>query len=118
MDSHFTCLNELLAASMAAVDWSKTYAGTGNMTLTGTLYGEKEHDSASVAFGHDHASEQGRGERRPDLGVDLGDLEDTIFSALPPEALELIHNADGDQMSLILHTNEGTVYSRAAACSR
>lgn len=110
VDSYFTCYNELIAASMAAVDWSKTYAGTGNMTLTGTLYGEKENDSASIAL--DMTTLQSKDGVSADLtlGVDLGDLEDTIFSALPPEALELIHDADGDQMSLILNTNEGTVY--------
>ena len=110
VDSHFTCLNELLAASMAAVDWSKTYAGTGNMTLTGTLYGEKEHDSASIAL--DVTTLQSKDGVSADLtlGVDLGELEDTVFSALPPEALELIHDADGDRMSMILNTNEGTVY--------
>lgn len=110
VDSYFTCYNELMAASMAAVDWSKTYAGTGNMTLTGTLYGEKEHDSASLAL--DVATLQSKDGVSADLtlGVDLGDLEDTIFSALPPEALELIHGADGDKISVILNTNEGTVY--------
>lgn len=110
VDSYFTCYNELMAASMAAVDWSKTYAGTGNMTLTGTLYGEKEHDSASLAL--DVATLQSKDGVSADLtlGVDLGDLEDTIFSALPPEALELIHGADGDKISVILNTNEGSVY--------
>lgn len=110
VDSYFTCYNELMAASMAAVDWSKTYAGTGNMILTGTLYGEKEHDSASLAL--DVATLQSKDGVSADLtlGVDLGDLEDTIFSALPPEALELIHGADGDKISVILNTNEGSVY--------
>lgn len=110
VDSYFTCYNELMAASMAAVDWSKTYAGTGNMTLTGTLYGEKEHDSASIAL--DMTTLQSKDGVSADLtlGVDLGELEDTVFSALPPEALELIHDADGDRMSMILNTNEGTVY--------
>lgn len=110
VDSYFTCYNELLAASMATMDWEKTYAGTGNMTLTGTLYGEKEHDSASLSL--DMATLQSKGGVSADLtlGVDLGDLEETIFSVLPPEAVELIHEADGDKMSVILNTEDGAVY--------
>lgn len=112
VDSYFTCYNELLAASMASVDREKTYAGTGNMTLTGTLYGEEENDSASIAL--DMTTLQSKDGVSADLtlGVDLGDLEDTIFSALPPEALELIHEADGDKISMILNADEGTVYVR------
>ena len=110
VDSHFTCYNELLAASMASMDWEKTYAGTGDMTLTGTLYGEKEHDSASLSL--DVSTLQSKDGVSADLtlGVDLGDLEETVFSALPPEAMEMIRDADGDKMSLILNTGDGTVY--------
>lgn len=114
VDSHFACLNELLAASMAAVDWSKTYAGTGNMTLTGTLYGEKENDSASIAL--DMTTLQSKDGVSADLtlGVDLGELEDTVFSALPPEILEQVRDADGDKMSVIVNAPEGTVYTQGS----
>lgn len=110
VDSHFTCYNELIAASMASMDWEKTYAGTGNMTLTGILYGEKEHDSASLSL--DVSTLQSKDGVSADLalGVDLGDLEETVFSALPPETMEMIHDADGDKMSLILNAKDGTVY--------
>lgn len=112
VDSHFTCLNELIAASMAAVDWDKTYAGKGSVTLTGTLYGEKGNDSASLSL--DVETLQNRDGVSADLtlDVDLGELADTVFSALPAESLELIHEADGEQLSMILNAREGTVYVR------
>ncbi len=110
VDSRFTCYNELMAASMAAMDWEKTYAGTGSVTLTGTLYGENGPDSASLSL--DVATLQSKDGVSAELtlGVDLGEMEDTVFSTLPPEALELIHDADGDRMRLILNTRDGTAY--------
>lgn len=110
VDSHFTCYNELLAASMAAVDWEKTYAGTGNLTLTGTLYGEKENDSASLSLNMDTLQSKDGVSADLTLGVDLGELEDTVFAFLPSEALTLLQDADGDQMSVLLNTKDGTVY--------
>lgn len=110
VDSHFTCYNELLAASMAAVDWEKTYAGTGSLTLTGTLYGEKENDSASLSLDMNTLQSKDGVSADLTLGVDLGELEDTVFASLPSEALTLLHDADGDQMSVLLNTKDGAVY--------
>ena len=95
---------------MAAMDGEKTYAGTESVTLTGTLYGENGPDSASLSL--DVATLQSKDGVSAELtlGVDLGELEDTVFSTLPPEALELIHDADGDRMRMILNTRDGTAY--------
>ena len=118
VDSRFTCYNELMAASMAAMDWEKTYAGTGSVTLTGTLYGENGPDSASLSL--DVATLQSKDGVSAELtlGVDLGEMEDTVFSTLPPEALELIHDADGDRMRLILNTRDGTAYVQGGGVFR
>ena len=110
VDSRFTCLNELIAASMASVDWSRTYAGTGRVTLTGTLYGEKENDSASLSLGVNTLQSQEGVSADLTLGVDMGELEDTVFSTLPPETLEAIRGAHGDKLSLLINAGEGTVY--------
>ena len=112
VDSHFTCYNELIAASVASTDWEKTYASTGNMTLTGTLYGEKENDSASLSLAVDALQSKEGMSADLTLGVDLGELEDILFSVLPADAMALIHDANGDKMSMIINTSEGTVYVR------
>ena len=116
----------LLEGMGAQVDYAgglitaKTEAGdTLTMELgSSTLYGENGPDSASLSL--DVATLQSKDGVSAELtlGVDLGELEDTVFSTLPPEALELIHDADGDRMRLILNTRDGTAYVQGGGVFR
>ncbi len=112
LDGQFTSLNAILAAGQAAVDRTKTYATTEKLTLSGTLYGEKQHDTASIALDVQGLQNSGGLSADVKLRVDLGDLEETIFSALPQEALEYVDLLNDSRYSLIFHAESGTFYAK------
>ena len=116
IDQNFTHLNALLAASMASVDPEQVYQSSETFQLSGTLYGEKENDTAAFTL-------TGEGLTRGDgrmvsasvkLDLDAGDMADTLFSQLPEDAETVLTDLNGAGLELILNGEEGVCYLRGA----
>ena len=110
LDGHFSCYNELLAAAMAAVDRTKTYATNGSVSLSGTLYGEKENDTAKIAMSASGLQNSTGASADLKLDVDLGGLRETIFSLFPEEFMDLVDTMDESTYSLIVNAGTGALY--------
>ena len=116
IDQNFTHLNALLAASMASVDPEQVYQSSETFRLSGTLYGEKENDTASLTL-------TGEGLTRGDgqmvsgsvkLDLDAGDMADTVFSQLPEDAETVLKDLNGAGLEVLLNGEEGVCYLRGA----
>lgn len=116
IDQNFTHLNALLAASMASVDPEQVYQSSETFQLSGTLYGEKENDTAFFTL-------TGEGLVRGDgrmvsgsvkLDLDAGDMAGTVFSQLPEDAAAILKDLNGAGLEVLLNGEEGVCYLRGA----
>ena len=115
VDSHFTHLNALLAAA-SAYEADTVYESETSFQLSGTLYGEKKHDTASLAL-------TGEGLYRGDgravdasltLDLDAGGMEETLFSQLPDQAADLLQQLSGARLEVRMDADEGNLYFRSS----
>lgn len=110
VDSRFTVLNHILAASWKTVDQKKTYLSKDNISLSGTLYGEKEDDTATLSLKGESLTRGYQYSGSYQLGIDLGGLEDTLFSVLGEDQKALLHQLDGSKYQLMMDLNSGDFY--------
>ena len=116
IDQNFTHLNALLAASMASADPEQVYQSSGTFRLSGTLYGEKENDTAALTLTGEGLT---RGDGRMASGsvkldLDASGMADTLFSQLPEEVAAVLDELDGAGVEVILNGEEGVCYLRGA----
>lgn len=119
IDQNFTHLNALLAAASASADPEQVYRSHEVLRLSGTLYGEKENDTAAFTLTGEGLT---RGDGRMVSGsvkleLDAGDMADTVFSQLPESDREILDALDGAGLELILNGEEGVCYLRGALVS-
>lgn len=119
IDQNFTHLNALLAAASASADPEQVYRSHEVLRLSGTLYGEKENDTAAFTLTGEGLT---RGDGRMVSGsvkleLDAGDMADTVFSQLPESDREILDALDGAGLELILNGEEGMCYLRGALVS-
>ena len=78
------------------------------MRLSATLYGEEEHDTASLTMEVKQLTRDGSYRMEQEQQVDLGGLGDTLFAGLSPEELAQLENH-----SVTLYDREsGTLYQK------
>lgn len=110
LDARFTNLNALMSAYAAMKDYEQTYASTDVLSLSGTLYGETENDTATISL-HGNSLVKGQASSGAyTLTIDLGGLKDTIFSGLPQEALDTIDRLTGGKLSMISNPDDQQIY--------
>ena len=119
IDQNFTHLNALLAAASASADPEQVYRSHEVLRLSGTLYGEKENDTAAFTLTGEGLT---RGDGRMVSGsvkleLDAGDMADTVFSQLLESDREILAALDGAGLELILNGEEGMCYLRGALVS-
>lgn len=119
IDQNFTHLNALLAAASASADPEQVYRSHEVLRLSGTLYGEKENDTAAFTLTGEGLT---RGDGRMVSGsvkleLDTGDMADTVFSQLSESDREILDVLDGAGLELILNGEEGVCYLRGALVS-
>ena len=110
LDSRFTAANGIWAAIRDTIprEAGKGYESTASMRLSATLYGEEEHDTASLTMEVKQLTRDGSYRMEQEQQVDLGGLGDTLFAGLSPEELAQLENH-----SVTLYDREsGTLYQK------
>ena len=112
VDSRFTVFNQILAAAWKAADQDKTYLSKDHLSLSGTLYGEKENDTAAISLKGESLTRGYQYQGSYQLHIDLGGLEDTLFSVLTEKQRDFLDQLDGSQYQLMMDLEQGELYFR------
>ena len=116
LDSHYTVLNEILAASYNVYDVEKNYSIRETMKMAGTLYGEDHNDTATISMSVSALASGDLGRMSMDLSgkVDLGGLEDTLFPNLDQETRGILAAISNMKLSAIMDLEQGDMYMKLA----
>lgn len=115
VDRRFTHLNALLAAA-STYEADTVYESDTSFQLSGTLYGEKKHDTASLALtGEGLFRGDGRAlDASLTLDLDAGGLEETLFSQAPDYVAEFFRQLSGARLEVRMDADEGNFYFRSS----
>lgn len=114
-DAQFTAINAILAASANAADLSKSYLSKDNLSLTATLYGENENDTASITLKGESISKGLAASGSYKLTVDVGQLEELInYFTGDPEMLEYLKLLSDGEYDVITDLENNTLYFKGS----
>ena len=115
VDRRFTHLNALLAAA-STYEADTVYESDTSFQLSGTLYGEKKYDTASLALtGEGLFRGDGRAlDASLTLDLDAGGLEETLFSQAPDYVAEFFRQLSGARLEVRMDADEGNFYFRSS----
>lgn len=89
IDKGFTAFNSYLAAAQAVVDPAKTYANKAKFTLSGTLYGEKTHNTITLTGKGEGLQGPGGYSTTGTVSLDLGTMKESVRALTSMSTAEL-----------------------------
>lgn len=116
LDQRFTAANELWTALLESgrQEPGKSYQTAWEMKLSATLYGEKTHGTASLTAEMEQLTRDGSYRMEQGMRVDLGGMEDTLFSMLSEEELARLEAFNNSRSITLYDRESGTLYQKGA----
>lgn len=113
LDGDFTILNRLLQSSARRMDFDTAYKFTGNVALSGTLYGEEKNDAISARLDYSGVVQGLNVEMEFAIKLDVQQMKDSLFSMLDTEAWRILNLVSAGKGRLILNSAEGALYMQS-----
>lgn len=117
LNENFTVANRFLAAAQARWEADKNYNSKDKITVSGTLYGEDEDDTATFSLKGNTYFNHSAINSDLTVSADLGGMKDTIFSELPDEVVDAINALNGSRFQIIADLENGAFYGKGSRLS-